>query len=95
MRNPFWMTALNAVLAVSVALSVLFCLQFLFVTREARTLSVQLNNINLFRNTLQALANDCVAYSEKNPAIEPILESVGLKPRATGGNTGGKPATNR
>jgi predicted PurR-regulated permease PerM len=96
MNNPV-ASVLKVLLVISLVLSVLFCLQYIMVTREARTISSQMANINLFRNTLQALANDCLAYSQTNPAINPILESVGLKPRsgATGSNPGGKSASNR
>lgn len=96
MNNPLSTTVLKVVLVVSLVLSVLFCVQYIMVTREARTLSGQVANINLFRNTLQALANDCLAYSQTNPAINPILESVGLKPRSGAGSpSGGKSTGNR
>lgn len=96
MNNPLSTTVLKVVLVVSLVLSALFCLQYIFVTREARALSGQVANINLFRNTLQALANDCLAYSQTNPAINPILESVGLKPRGgASAPPGGKSAGNR
>jgi len=36
--------------------------------------------INNNRATINALANDVMEYSKKNQAIDPILESVGLKP---------------
>jgi hypothetical protein len=93
MKNPLSTTVLKVLLVVSLALSVLFCLQYIMVTREARALSGQMAHINLFRNTLQALANDCLAYSQTNPAINPILESVGIKPRP--GGAGSKAADNR
>lgn len=97
MKNSVSTTVLKGLLLVSLVLSVLFCLQYIMVTREARSLGGQMANINLFRNTLQALANDCLAYSQTNPAINPILESVGLKPRAGGNSsaTGSKTTGNR
>jgi hypothetical protein len=70
---------LNGVLAITTLLCVIFCLQFILVTRELRSISGQVANINNYRTGMQALANDCVAYSQKNHAIDPILESVGLK----------------
>jgi hypothetical protein len=42
---------------------------------------------------INALANDTVEYSKKNPDIDPILESVGLKPAKSAPATTGKPAT--
>jgi hypothetical protein len=70
---------LNGALAITTLLCVLFCLQFIMVTRDLRSLSGQAASINNYRAGMQALANDCLAYSEKNHAIDPILESVGLK----------------
>ncbi|MCX8090895.1 MAG: hypothetical protein N3I86_08180 [Verrucomicrobiae bacterium] len=93
MNTPLSTTVVKALLVVSLVLSVLFCVQYIMVTREARTLSGQVANINLVRNTLQALANDCLAYSQTNPAINPILESVGIKPQA--GASGGRTANTR
>jgi hypothetical protein len=81
MKNNTLTAVLNGVLAVSLLLSVFLCLQFISLTRQARSISGQIGSINAYRSSMQALANDCLAYSEKNHAIDPILESVGLKPR--------------
>lgn len=35
--------------------------------------------INRDRSVMQALAADAVEYSKHNPAIEPILQSVGIR----------------
>lgn len=72
-------TALNGVLGVSLILSVIFCLQFIFVTRELRSLTGKAANINATRANMSGLINDCARYSEKNPALDPILESIGVK----------------
>ena len=69
---------LTLLLAISLVLSVIFCLQYTFQARELRRLSGQVNHINMYRNWMQSLAADCLQYSEKNPAINPILQSVGL-----------------
>ncbi len=37
--------------------------------------------INNDRAVLQALLNDCVEYSKRNPAMELLLQSVGVKPK--------------
>lgn len=70
---------LNGVLAISLVLSAWFCLRYIMLTREVRSISGQVATINAFRTTLQSLAADCVAYSEKNHAIDPILKSVGIE----------------
>ena len=79
---------LTVLLAISVLLSVMFCLQYSFQARELRRISGQINHINMYRSWVQSLANDCLQYSEKNPAINPILQSVGLT-----NSTAAKPAT--
>jgi hypothetical protein len=79
MKSNTLTTALNIVLALSLLLSVIFCLQFIFLSREFRSISGQVANINAYRNNLQMLARDCQEYSRKNRAILPVLESVGIK----------------
>ncbi|MBI2928697.1 MAG: hypothetical protein HYY24_23795 [Verrucomicrobia bacterium] len=37
--------------------------------------------INNDRAVLQALLNDCVEYSRRNPAMEAVLQYVGVKPK--------------
>jgi hypothetical protein len=81
MKSNTLTAILNGGLALSLLLSVILCLQYIFLTREVRSVSTQVAGINAYRTTLQALANDCVAYGEKNHAIDPLLESVGIKPK--------------
>ena len=70
---------LQGALALSLVLSAYFCYLQLKMTRDARSLSMQLNMVNAERAGFQALFNDCLEYSKKNPAIDPLLKSVGLK----------------
>ena len=70
---------LQGALALSLFLSAIFCIQYILMTREARMLNVQINIANAYRTTIQAMLNDCVEYSKKNPAIDPLLKSVGVK----------------
>jgi hypothetical protein len=81
MKSNTLTTILNCVLALSLLQTVIFCLHFIFLSREVRNISSQVSGINTYRSTLQSLLNDSVAYGEKNPAINPILESVGYKPK--------------
>lgn len=79
MKPGFLMTVVQGALALSAVLSAIFCVQFVFLTRDARSLNAQVAMANAYRQTVQALAADCVEYGKKNPAIEPILKSVGAK----------------
>ena len=83
MKSNTTTSVLNLALAASLILSLFYCLQFISVSRQIRSISGQVNNINAYRTGLQALINDCVAYGEKNATIYPILKSVGVEPKAT------------
>lgn len=82
MKNNTLTSILNLVLGASLILSLFYCLQFISVSRQIRSISGQVANINTYRTGLQALIGDCVAYGEKNPAIHPILIAVGVQPKA-------------
>lgn len=46
---------------------------------ELRGLQAQAARVENSRNLLRALAAESVEYSKRNPAIDPLLQSVGLK----------------
>jgi hypothetical protein len=87
MKSNMANMVLTVLLAISLLLSVVFCLQFMFRVREYRSLTGQINGINAYRGGIQQLAAECLKYSEKNPAINPILEAVGLKPKTAPAGT--------
>jgi hypothetical protein len=82
MKSDTTDTILKYVLAVLVILAVVFALQTVFRTRELRSLSGQaaMARENMLR--VQALYNDALAYSQKNPSPEltRILQTVQTKP---------------
>lgn len=78
MRSNGLTTILNGALGVCLAAAVILCLQYIFLSRDLRQLNAQIAGINAWRNSLQAFAAECVEYSKKNPAILPVLETVGL-----------------
>ena len=82
MKNDNITTALNLVLAVLAILGVIFALQTIFRTRELRSLQMQATQANGYRMAVEALANDAVAYSQKNPNsdILRILQPAQAKP---------------
>ena len=79
MKSGTFTMLVQGALVLSLVLSAVFTLQYIFATREMRALNAQLTIANAYRNTIQAMAVDCLEYSKKNPAIEPVLKSVGLK----------------
>lgn len=67
------------------------CWLYISSTRELRTLETQSALINNNRAVINALLNDTIEYSKRNPAIVPILESVGWKPTANTAPAPNKP----
>jgi hypothetical protein len=84
MKNDNITTALNLLLAVLVILGVVFALQTIFRTRALRSLQIQATQANAYRMAVESLAQDAVAYSQKNPNSEilRILQPVQVKPTA-------------
>jgi hypothetical protein len=82
MKNDNITTALNLVLAVLVILGVVFALQTIFRSREFRTLQFQASQANAYHMAVEALANDTIAYSQKNPNADilRILQPILAKP---------------
>jgi hypothetical protein len=82
MKNDNITTALNLVLAVLAILGVIFALQTIFRTRELRTLQMQATRANGYYMGIQSLANDTIAYSQKNPNpdILRILDILHIQP---------------
>ncbi|MEY2428988.1 MAG: hypothetical protein QOJ40_1873 [Verrucomicrobiota bacterium] len=93
MKNSPLTTILMGVLTLSALLSVGLCWSFIAKARELRSLQAEAAKINNSRAMVQALANETLEYSKTHPAIDPILESVGLKPAKAGAAPATKPAT--
>jgi hypothetical protein len=92
MKNSPLTTILLGVLTLSALASVLLCWLYISNTRELRSLQTQAAMINNNRAMINALAADSVEYAKTHPAIEPILESVGLKPGKSAPTATNKPA---
>jgi hypothetical protein len=82
MKNDNITTALNLILAVLIILGVIFALQSIFRTRSLRVLQLQATQANAYRMAVEALAQDAIAYSQKNPNQEilRILQTIQAKP---------------
>ena len=93
MKNNSLTTILLGVLTISALASVVLCWLYISNTRQLRTLQAQAASINNNRALINALAIDTVEYSKTHPAIDPILESAGLKPGKSAPAATTKPAT--
>lgn len=80
MRNSPLSKFLLAVLTVSVLTSLGLCWKYISNTREIRQLQTQAAMVQQNRAVVNALANEALEYSKKNPAIDPILEAANVKP---------------
>jgi len=79
-------------LGINLVLSAVSCFRAVTATRDSRRLIRETRMIQMEQARFQSLAAECLAYSDKNPAINPLLESVKLKePKAAPANTA-KPA---
>jgi hypothetical protein len=93
MKNNSMTTVLLGLLTLSALASVVLCWLYISNTRELRGYQGQAALINNNRAVINSLANDVVEYSKKHPDIEPVLQSVGLKPGKSAPATTTKPAT--
>jgi hypothetical protein len=82
MKSNGTTTILNWALAVVVAATAIFGVQYFFKTREVRNLQAQMLAYQNKQVILNNLAAECLEYSKRNPAIDPILEAHNLKPKA-------------
>ena len=75
-------SVLTYVLGVLALLGVIFALQTIFRMREYRSLTMQAAQANNALIRIQALANDALAYNQKNPSPEltRIIQSIQVKP---------------
>jgi len=74
-------TLLLAVLTVSALASLGLCYLYSSNARQLRMWNTQVAFINQRSGAIQALAADAMEYSKHNPAIDPILQSIGAKPK--------------
>lgn len=76
------MVGLLFISAIAAAVQVL---RLSFATRDLRRLQPRIIEINAHLNVAQALLNDTLEYSKRNPAIDPLLQSMNLKTNAAPG----------
>jgi hypothetical protein len=70
---------LATTLLVSVALTAGLCYWYLQCTRQLNLAQAEVARANGNRASMQSLATECLEYAKRNPAIIPILQSLGLR----------------
>jgi len=86
-RDPVT-TAIAVILLLSVTATAGLCYWFLQCTRQHQIAQAEWNRLNRNRALLQQMAVETVEYSKKNPAIVPLLESLGVRGRMDTNSTG-------
>ena len=76
---------LVGLLLISAAVAALQVLRLSFATRDLRRLQPRIVEINAHLNVAQALLNDTLEYSKRNPAIDPLLQSMNFKTNSPAG----------
>lgn len=71
---------LMAVLFVNAVFTALMTFNYVRSMRTLQTLQGQRAVMTRELNIFNALVNDTLEYSKRNPAVEPILQNLGLKP---------------
>lgn len=84
MKNTGTTTILNWALTIAVIALAVCSIQYFFKTREVRNLQSKIVEYQNKQQFLNSLIADCMEYSKRNPAIDPILEANNLKPKAAG-----------
>lgn len=79
-NNGTTTTILNWALALAVIGVGIGALNNYFKTSEARKLQSKIANYQNNQAIMQNLIAETLQYSQRNPAIDPILEAIGAKP---------------
>jgi hypothetical protein len=91
MINRIWPAAMLAVLSLCVLCTGAFLVRYSFALKELRGLQQRFNASSRNVRLAQELARECVEYSKRNPAIDPILQQFDLKRAATNLGSGPGP----
>lgn len=81
-KNLFPAILVSALLIGTVTATIL-TITYVTTARELRQKQMQLMGVNRTRAMVQAIAGEAFEYSKRNPAIDPILQSVGIKGKST------------
>jgi len=90
MKNNLPSLALVGLVSASVFLAAVFAWRCSIALRDVRRVQSKIGEATTLPNVAQALLNDALEYSRRNPAIDPVLQSLNLKTNAVppAGNSG-------
>ena len=87
MRNSVLTKLLVGLVVLSVVGTASLAYLYVRSVQKLNRLQFQTAVINRNRSLINALANETVEYSKHNPAIDAVLQSVGIKPKAGAATT--------
>jgi hypothetical protein len=79
-REPFTLLLAGALL-VGAMLTAGLCYWYLQCTRQLHIAQLEVARANTNRAAMQSLANETIEYARRNPAMVPVLQSLGLRSR--------------
>lgn len=79
MKSNSLATALTGMLLVVALFTAWFAVTFNLSYLQLRRLQTKAASYTNIRATVQTLSGDLVEYGKRNPAIDPFLQSIGLK----------------
>ena len=91
-HNPL-ISLLLTVLFVNAVFAALLTYDYMRSMRALQTLQLQRTVMTRELNIFNSLVNDTLEYSRRNPAVEPVLQTLGLKSGRT--NTPAQPTGKR
>ena len=74
-------------LFIAAAISAVFAIRYVFETRSLRQIQSTVVAINNRLAFAQSLLNDTLEYSKRNPAIDPLLQSLNMKTNSVASNS--------
>lgn len=92
MKSNGTTTILNWALTIAVIGTGVLAMNNFFKTQELRSLQSKIVNFQNTQAVLNSLIADTTQYSQRNPAIDPILEAIGAKPGKNAPAAATKPA---
>ena len=75
--------ALVGLLLLAVLATAVLSVTYIQTVRKLQRLQYQITYNSWTLNQAQQLAGEAIDYSKRNPAIDPVLQSLGLKNKAT------------
>ena len=80
MERNLLTNVLTGLVSLGALTSLILALLYVNRMRDLRISQGRIEAINRYRAIAQPLAIDTVEYSRRNPAIDPLLQSFGIKP---------------